>query len=196
MFQAQRPRSNRGFTMTELMIVIVLAGILFAFAIPSFLTSLTNSALNGESNRLLGALIVARSEAITRGVSVTVCRSADQATCGGADWNNGWIVFADANGNGTRQVATEDLLRVDGPLENNLKLEINGDDLSHVRYLPSGNARSNAGSLQNKTLLLCRINRPPFLTDDDYYARSIILDITGRAGVNRGLKSGDSCPNS
>ena len=50
--------------------------------------------------QLVGALNMARSEAIKRGVRVTLCKSADPdattpACAPGAAWNQGWLVFVD-----------------------------------------------------------------------------------------------------
>jgi type IV fimbrial biogenesis protein FimT len=53
-------------------------------------------------NQLLSDMRYARTEAIKEGQQVTVCASADGATCSRSNiWQTGWIVFADPNGNQT-----------------------------------------------------------------------------------------------
>ena len=55
---------------------------------------------------MVTAFNLARMEAIRRGTPVSVCASADQASCSGAnDWASGWIVFTDANGSGNPTVS-------------------------------------------------------------------------------------------
>jgi type IV fimbrial biogenesis protein FimT len=187
--------SVKGFTLTELMITIALAAILMTIAVPNFLVSLTNNLVNAESNRFLGALILARSEAIKRGVSTTVCRSDNGATCttAGSNWNNGWIVFVDENGNGNLD-AGEQLLRVDNALaNNNLRLTVNDNNLQNfIRYLPSGVAKGSGNSTPNGTFLLCRMNRPAYLNDPQVYARNMAINFIGRTAIQRG-EFGGTC---
>ncbi len=83
--------TNRGFTMIELLVTISIAAIMLTIAIPSFQSFLLNSSLTGHTNDLVLALASARSEAVKRGVNVSVCASSDASTCTGA-WQNGWIV--------------------------------------------------------------------------------------------------------
>jgi type IV fimbrial biogenesis protein FimT len=91
-----------GFTLPELLIVMLIAGILITIGVPSFKYVTTANRISSEVNGLLGDLQFARSQAIKAGLPVTVCSSTDQATCnGGPTWQGGWIVFLDANGNQT-----------------------------------------------------------------------------------------------
>lgn len=100
-----RLRLNRrqgGFTVLELMIAVALAALFTTLALPSFRAFIQNNRLSGETNELVTALQMARSEAIMRQLnpateSVVLCSSADGATCGGG-WAQGWIVAADTAG--------------------------------------------------------------------------------------------------
>lgn len=82
--------------MIELMIVLVIAGILLGLATPSFSSVIRNNRLTTEANKLITSFNVARSEAIKRRGTVTVCPSSDQGTCNGDSWDDGWIVLEDA----------------------------------------------------------------------------------------------------
>jgi type IV fimbrial biogenesis protein FimT len=81
--------------MVELLVTLFLAAILFGLAIPSFRGMMANNRLVTQTNDLIGALTYARSEAITRNLSMTVCRAADDTTtaCAGSagDWGF-WII--------------------------------------------------------------------------------------------------------
>ncbi|HSI22781.1 MAG TPA: GspH/FimT family pseudopilin [Methylophilaceae bacterium] len=68
-----------GFTLIELMIVIVIAGILLAMALPSFRDSIDRNRLRSITDTLYGDLQFAKSEAIKRNQPMTV----DFTTSGG-----------------------------------------------------------------------------------------------------------------
>ena len=86
------PRASRrtqgGFTLIELMIVIILLAVIAAIAVPGFQTLLENNQVTATSNRLVGSLNFARSEALREGRQVTV-----QAM--GGDWDKGVEVVVD-----------------------------------------------------------------------------------------------------
>ncbi|MDP2326381.1 MAG: GspH/FimT family pseudopilin [Gammaproteobacteria bacterium] len=89
---------NRGYTAVELLFTVAIAGLVMALAVPNFRNFVLNNRAAEEANALVGALSIARSEAVTRGIPVTVCSSDDNATCADdPDWSAGWIVFTDAN---------------------------------------------------------------------------------------------------
>lgn len=90
----RRAFGGSGFTLLELMITVAIAAILAAIAIPSFRTFILNSRRAEISNDLLVTLQHARSEAIRRGQTVSVCASADGSSCvGTSSWQIGWIAF-------------------------------------------------------------------------------------------------------
>lgn len=87
----------RGVTLLELMTAIAVLGVLTAVGVPAFTNIMRNNQIAAESSDLVMALSLARSEAVKRGMRVSVCAAGAVAnTCaGGANWGNGWLVFVD-----------------------------------------------------------------------------------------------------
>jgi prepilin-type N-terminal cleavage/methylation domain-containing protein len=98
---------SRGFTLVELLVVMTISAILIAAAVPSFQWLITTTRASNGASALSGSFELARSEAIRRGLVVTVCRTLDpnapeavlacsNAAGGGyavGDWAAGWVTF-------------------------------------------------------------------------------------------------------
>lgn len=100
---------NAGFTLVELMVTVAVVAILAALAFPSFQGSLRSNRVATASNDLLTSFTLARSEAIRNTRGAGVCASSTGTGCGN-DWNTGWLVWADSNGNGSMD-AGENVVR-------------------------------------------------------------------------------------
>lgn len=88
-------KAHTGFTLIELMITLVIAGLLLGMAVPSFTATIRNNRLTAEANNLVTAFNIARSEAVKRRGTITICPSTDQTSCNGDSWDQGWIVLDD-----------------------------------------------------------------------------------------------------
>ena len=122
---------SRGFTLVELLVVMTISAILIAAAIPSFQWLIANTRASNGTNDLVATLELARSEAIRRGVIVSVCRTLDpnappavlacSNVAGGAytatDWASGWVTFAKygPGANDVYEDGADQLLRVQQP---------------------------------------------------------------------------------
>lgn len=110
-------RSHGGFTLIELLVTISIAVILMTVAVPSFMDFVRNNRLAGQANDLVLAFAYAKSEAVKRGIRVTVCSRQTDASCAGsATWDTGWLVFVDNDGGGSVNGA-DVVLQVRPPLE-------------------------------------------------------------------------------
>lgn len=183
--------SNKGFTLIELMVTVSIVAIMASIAVPSYQSFVAQTRLTTQTNDLATALSQARSEAVKRGVRVTVCKTADPAdpsptctTSGG--WQQGWLVFVD-NTHVTGNVAgtidgsgagADQRLRVFGALQGSTLsggTESGGTGTNFenwISYLPSGRSRGNGG-LANGSLKLCNAGK----------GRNIVVNISGRVSI-------------
>lgn len=103
---ADTMKQQRGFTIMELIIVVVVAGVLAAIAAPSMSEFVKNNTRATRINTMVTALNFARGQAVTRNARVSLCKSSGPAfancvAAGTGDFGNGWIVFTDGNVRGT-----------------------------------------------------------------------------------------------
>jgi type IV fimbrial biogenesis protein FimT len=186
----------QGFTLTELMITLVILAILLALALPSFEETTVQNRLATESNRLLSALTLAHSEAVKRNRRVVVCESSNGSSCtGNGNWRNGWLLFVDNNNNGNLD-AGEEVLRTEGQAVKDYQItNANSTPLASIFYDASGRARATAtGALAQTTFVVCRKEKnASFLTRGrGARARLIVTNIVGRAEVRPGERAGGS----
>ncbi len=88
---------DAGFTLLELIVTIAVASIILGIAVPSFRAMSINNRLATQANDIVGAINLARSEAIKRNRSVSLCRVRDgnDTTCETSSgiWTD-WIIRA------------------------------------------------------------------------------------------------------
>jgi len=95
-----------GFTLWELLMTLLVAGILLGIGVPNVMEFQRNSAMSGVANDFVTGVLMARSEAVKRQVPVTLCLSDDPTlatpVCSPgpvADSTRGFVVWVDENGN-------------------------------------------------------------------------------------------------
>ncbi len=91
-------KKQRGFTLADLMVTLTVMGISLSVAVPSFQTVVNNNRRSTAVNQLVSTMHVARSEAVTRNLQVTVCPSTNGTSCTATAWHKGWLAFPDLDG--------------------------------------------------------------------------------------------------
>jgi prepilin-type N-terminal cleavage/methylation domain-containing protein len=137
-------KRNRGFTLLELMVVLVIAGVLIGVGIPAFRNFIMDARMTSTANDLVAALHYARSEAIKRRTTVVICATEDSLavspTCtaptappippdADPDVPNveGWVVFVDSNGDGRFDNPSYIDLDNDGYQDSPAEVDTDGD---------------------------------------------------------------------
>jgi type IV fimbrial biogenesis protein FimT len=170
--------AEHGFTLIELLVTLSIALIMMTVAVPSFLDLIRNNRLTSQANEFVLALASAKSEAVKRGVRVTVCSRATNATCAASTtWDAGWLVFVDNDGGGTMNGA-DVVLQVRPPLEGGNTFR--SAALNSVTFQNTGFANA-AGNLR-----LCTGTN-----NDANHSRSIAVTLQGLVSSTRGASS---CP--
>lgn len=92
----------QGVTLVELLISVSIVLATLLVGLPSFKAIQARTARSAVMLEFASSMALARSEAATRRTLVSVCPSPSGAACAGGvppAWNQGWMLFHDANGN-------------------------------------------------------------------------------------------------
>jgi len=104
-----------GFTILEIMVVIAIAGVLMAVALPSYQAMVKNNCMTTGTNALVSSFQQARSEAVKRGTEVTI--SAGNPGDSGNEWGTGWSITIDEDRNGNGSLDTGEDYNGNGTLD-------------------------------------------------------------------------------
>jgi type IV fimbrial biogenesis protein FimT len=177
---------SKGFTLLELVIVIAILGITTAFAAPELGTMIKNNRISGGANDFVAALQFAKGEAAAQLTNVIICKKNSTSTgcSGGGNWQQGWIVFADTNGDSGFNAGEAILLNHEA-LHGSITLGGVGGSADSYLFRPSGTTTVTS----TETLIMC--DDRPF----DSNSRGILITITGRGSVMKATDTGETtCP--
>ena len=173
-------KSKKGFTLVELVITLVLVAILAALAGPPFQELIRRNQIRSITDDFMAVFNTGRSEAIKRNRQVVICASTDGANCDVANWDSGWMMFAETVTNNGDIDAGEPIIQVGLALPVGYTLRGTAPNASSVVLNPDGSTTGLGGTF--------RICSP---AADITLARSIVFNIVGRPRQQLGT---DVCP--
>jgi type IV fimbrial biogenesis protein FimT len=130
-------RLVQGLTVLEFLIGIAAIAIVVLVSIPGSTLLLEKYRLKTTETSLLQSLELAKLESQSRNSTVVVCPSSNGHSCRRDDeWNHGWIVFSDGNGNGTVQEI--ELIRSFEKPHQRIRIEATGATRSRASFNMTG----------------------------------------------------------
>ena len=142
-------RSKAGATLAELAVVLGIAAIAFAVAVPDLQALIKTQQLKSASSALLEAIAHTRAQAIARNERVKLMPRDSL----GADWTRGWTVFIDRDGD-QRPGPLDEVLAVHGPLPPGLRVDFSFTASAPPQYIAyNGAGRSCSEGNSNASRL-------------------------------------------
>ena len=171
------PQGQRGLTLVELVVVMAIFSILAVTGLSWAGTAIKGIQIQFATRMLFSAVVQARNEAVVRNMRVVLCKSSTGQGCSFAGgWDQGWMIFGDANNNAARD-SNEPILFVQKRLAGTVRIMGNAAVSNYVSYTGQGNSKSTTGGFQAGTITLCD------LTDISAQARKIVITSTGKPHV-------------
>ncbi|CAN7212426.1 GspH/FimT family pseudopilin [Pseudoxanthomonas sp. LjRoot143] len=140
----------RGVTLVELVVTLAVAAMLAAIAMPSFSSLVRGNRLKSSANEMVAMLQTAKVAAVSRRARVSVCPSADGASCA-ATAGNRWIALMVKDGVST--VLRDSTLHESVVVKSSANLSAGNHRLV---FVPSG--FSSVGANASGTIGLCVAN--------------------------------------
>lgn len=158
---------QRGFTLIELVLSLILSSALAQLAVPSFKGLIESQRRYGAAESLAGGLRYARTEAIARNCTVIIHALDD-------DWSLGWRVILDLNGRGHLDDANPVLLEH----QDSGRIPIVGNTpvRTQIRFSALGEPLLSAGGFRAGTVHVCATDQPLSLYQ-------VVLAPTGRISL-------------
>jgi type IV fimbrial biogenesis protein FimT len=168
-------RRDPGHTLFELLVTLAVVAVLATLALPASAELLRDARQRERVTAFVVSAQLARSEALRRGHSVTLCPSDDGETCGD-DLAVGWIVFDDRGGDRERGPHEEVLDRYEAPRSGRVEARV-------VRF--TWRAVGRRGT--NGTVTFCA-------EAPSKRSRAVVVSYTGRPRVADRLPGGKRLP--
>jgi type IV fimbrial biogenesis protein FimT len=167
--ERRRARRDAGFTLIELMMVLVIVAVILTIVLPGFDTLSQRTRLKSYANEFVTSVVLARGEAIKRNTRMDLCvvlDPDDPVSCGtSGNWEEGWLV-KDPN--------SPDIVRYQQALNSGLQLfDISSASFSTLSFDSRGLGSSS------RRFKLCK--------PDGIEVKQISISTTGRTRI-------ETCP--
>lgn len=144
-------RSNRGFTLFEIMVVLAIVGIVMAAGLPGLQELLRKSRMNAMGNDIETSLAAARALAVTQRRQVFLIAGNPSLAAAPTGTINGWKIVADNSAG----VVIEDH-QVTAPVTVQLIADVGTNPPSKILFTSTGQVKRNdTGALVNMTYRIC-----------------------------------------
>jgi type IV fimbrial biogenesis protein FimT len=140
----------KGFSLIELMVVLVISAIIIGFAIPSFFSLLKDINTKVAMHELLRAIESSRTLAVTSNNRTVLLANQE-------DWEQGWTLFIDKNHDGV--LNGEETLKLQKKALNKVKISANTHVEKYISFIGTGEGRklgsNGSGAFQVGTIKIC-----------------------------------------
>ena len=164
---------QKGFTLIELMVTLVVLVIALTIAVPNFSEWIKNNRIDSATRTLASALQLARNEAVSRQTVITVNN--------GGNWGNGLTIYTDTTPTGNTAFTAGDILIKD--------LDFSMDDIT----ADSMDGNDNFISFTSTGLLNEGVNQRIIAICDDRgvdEGTAITINVVGRTNISNAT----TCP--
>jgi type IV fimbrial biogenesis protein FimT len=198
-------RRQHGFTLWELLMTLLVAGILLGIGVPNVMEFQRNGAMTAAANNLVTGILMARNEAVKRQAPVTLCLSDNPTAVAPVcapnavtDSTRGFIVYVDENNNldangariltdatdGNAVVDANELLLMQSAGFAGTTMLVSAN-CGHITYLPSGFPRAVPGlcAPTTRAVLFCDDRGRRVTAGSLSAARNVRIDRAGRGMV-------------
>lgn len=158
---------SSGFTLPELLIALAVVSILITMSGPSLRGLIVNQQVASATQDIYATLLLARSEAIKRQQSVSLCSTINGTACDqdNTGWHHGWLIFSDRDADGV--LDSDDVLIRAAEERSSSEMSITWNRGFSLTF----NSRGQTGTAG--TFQVC----------EDQEVKAIVVSMTGRARV-------------
>lgn len=166
---ANKRKSHTGLTVVEFLIGFTVIAVIALVTAPSLSGLLQGRQVGNAASELARGLSLAKTEADKRHSTVRVCPSSDGLSCRqDGDWNRGWLVFSDGNGDGSPQEFER--IRAYDPPNEKIRIKSSGAITDVLAFTVAGLVKNN--NSEKGEFIICHV-------DSRSKSKKILVDSEG-----------------